>query len=76
MLSNELLLSATAIGPNSCCRKLAFLSSFSSIFFLSTSDPRLCRRLTVSNTVSLFSVGGAAGKFRDRRELGFKNDGA
>lgn len=72
-VSKRLLLSATLMGPNSCCRKLVFLSSstlFSVTFFLSTSTPRL----TVS--VSLFSVFGAAGRFRDRREFAFRNDGA
>lgn len=78
-LSKMLLLSATLTGPNSCCRKLVFLSSstpFSLTFLLSTCNPRLGRRLTVSSSASLFSVGRPAGKLRDRREFGFMNDGA
>lgn len=78
-LSKMLLLSATLIGPNSCCRKLDFLSSsglFSVTFLRSTSSPRLFKRLTVSSTVLLFSVDAAAGKFRERREFGFMKDGA
>lgn len=78
-LSKMLLLSAALMGPKSCCRKLDFLSSsglFSLTFLRSTSSPRLFKRLTVSNTVFLFSAGAGAGKFRERREFGFMKDGS
>lgn len=80
-LSKMLLLSAALMGPKSCCRKLDFLSSsglFSLTFLRSTSSPRLFKRLTVSNTVFLFSTAAAAaaGKFRERREFGFMKDGS